>query len=159
MKLRTRSCPAWLSNAARKIEDALPGLFDTQLSLVDGFPDVIDGGFILSSFHSAGQSSRSQWDRSHYASTYLPYDYVMMTEQELEEVIAALVARKDALPDVGAEYRFLERQLNALRYTYERAGDIWEELDPCWGATPLAEVPEPEGQLLQLDRTKAPSRE
>jgi hypothetical protein len=82
-----------------------------------------------------------------------------MNNTELRKVIAALVARKDALPDVGPEYRFVERQLNALRYTYEQAGDIWEELDPCWGATPLAAAPGPEGQLLHLNRKAGPSRE
>lgn len=67
-----------------------------------------------------------------------------MTEQELERVIAELVARKKELvkrkgPEAidGAEYAFLQRQLNGLRYSYEEAGPIWEGLDTFgWDATP-----------------------
>lgn len=60
-----------------------------------------------------------------------------MTEQELEQLIAELVKRKQAVDIDGAEYAFLQRQLNGLRYGYEEAGPIWEGLDPFgWGATP-----------------------
>jgi hypothetical protein len=60
-----------------------------------------------------------------------------MTDKQLEVVIAALVKRKDALDVDSAEYRFINRCLNGLRYSYELAGPIWEDLDPMgWGATP-----------------------
>lgn len=57
-----------------------------------------------------------------------------MNEQELERVIAALIKRKDAAPNGSAERRMLERQLQGLRYSYEPAGGIIEELDPRWGS-------------------------
>ena len=73
-------------------------------------------------------------------------------EDELEAIIAALVKRKNASKYDSAEHRFIERQLNALRYTYERAGEHWESIDICWDATPLAETENPEGKLLPLRR-------
>jgi hypothetical protein len=60
-----------------------------------------------------------------------------MTDEQLETIIAALVKRKDALDVDSAEYRFINRCLNGLRYSYEMAGPIWEDLDPMgWGTTP-----------------------
>lgn len=55
-----------------------------------------------------------------------------MTERELEQTIAALVKRKNAAEEDSAEYLFAMRQLQGLRYSYEGAGGIIEELDP-WG--------------------------
>ena len=56
--------------------------------------------------------------------------------QALEQIIADLVYRKNACPEDSAERRFYERQLAGLRYTYEEAGGIIEELDPFgWGAS------------------------
>jgi hypothetical protein len=57
-----------------------------------------------------------------------------MTDEQLETIIAALVKRKDALDVDSAEYRFINRCLNGLRYSYEMAGPIWEDLDPWDGA-------------------------
>lgn len=56
-------------------------------------------------------------------------------ERELEKIIADLVRRKKTARP--AEKRMLNRVLNGLRYTYENAGGIWEDLDPFgWQATP-----------------------
>ena len=52
---------------------------------------------------------------------------------DLEQTIRDLIDRKNAAPEDSAEQRFLERQLRGLRYTYEDAGGIIEDLDPCWG--------------------------
>jgi hypothetical protein len=58
-----------------------------------------------------------------------------MTEDDLEVIIADLVRRKKhARP---AEEAMLNRVLNGLRYKYEEAGGIWEDLDPFgWTANP-----------------------
>lgn len=57
--------------------------------------------------------------------------------EELEKLIAELVQRKRGLDLDSAEYAFIQRQLNGLRYTYEEAGPIWEGLDTFgWSATP-----------------------
>jgi hypothetical protein len=58
----------------------------------------------------------------------------MSWEQELYAIIEDLVDRKNAAPEDSAEYRFCIRQLAGLRYTYEDAGGIIEELDRYWGA-------------------------
>jgi hypothetical protein len=42
-----------------------------------------------------------------------------MTDAQLTAVITELVRRKDALEHDSAEYQFIERQLNGLRYSYE----------------------------------------
>jgi hypothetical protein len=56
-------------------------------------------------------------------------------DEELERVIAALVARKDAAAAGSAEHQMAVRQLRGLRYTYENAGPIIEDLDPDgWGS-------------------------
>ena len=58
-----------------------------------------------------------------------------MTEEQLEAVIVALVARKKDASD--SEISMLDRVLNGLRYKYEEAGGIWEQHDPYgWDATP-----------------------
>lgn len=54
----------------------------------------------------------------------------MLSEEDLESVIAALIARKDAAVEDSAEWRFCHRQLAGLRYSYEMAGGIIEDLDP-----------------------------
>ena len=60
-----------------------------------------------------------------------------MTEQQLEQIIARLVKRKKATKIGSAEREMLNRVLNGLRYTYENAGGIWEDLDPYgWTADP-----------------------
>jgi len=54
----------------------------------------------------------------------------------LEQTIAALIARKNAAVEDSAEYRMAIRQLTGLRYTYKDAGPIIEDLDPFgWGET------------------------
>ena len=61
----------------------------------------------------------------------------------LEAVITDLVRRKNAAPFDSAERVFYERQLRALRYRFEEAGDIIEGADPDhWGcyARPMAEA-------------------
>jgi hypothetical protein len=55
-------------------------------------------------------------------------------EEELERVIAALIERRYAAAEGSAVHRMAERQLRGLRYTYEEAGGIIEELDPEWGS-------------------------
>jgi hypothetical protein len=57
----------------------------------------------------------------------------MAWPDELEKIIQDLIDRKNAAPEGSAERLFLERQLRGLRYTYEDAGGIIEDLDPCWG--------------------------
>jgi hypothetical protein len=49
---------------------------------------------------------------------------------DLETTIAALIDRKRDLPERGAEYRFVVRQLRGLWYTREEAAGIIEDLDP-----------------------------
>jgi len=49
-------------------------------------------------------------------------------------MIADLVDRKNACPEGSAERRFYVRQLTGLRYTFEEAGGIIEDLDPEWGS-------------------------
>lgn len=54
---------------------------------------------------------------------------------DLEQTIAAMIARKDAAAEGSAEQRMVLRQLTGLRYSYEEAGPIMESLDPMgWGA-------------------------
>lgn len=50
-------------------------------------------------------------------------------EEELERIIEAVVDRKKAAEFDSAEWRMADRQLKGLRYTYEEAGPIIEELD------------------------------
>jgi len=78
-----------------------------------------------------------------------------MTEQELEAIIAELVRRKYAAPEDSTERQLVQRELTGLRYSYELAGPIIEELDPYdWGAAtrrlPAAEAPA--GQVVPLRR-------
>jgi hypothetical protein len=55
---------------------------------------------------------------------------------DLERTIAALVERKNAAAEDSAEYRMAVRQLQGLRYSYEDAAGIIEDLDPDgWGAS------------------------
>jgi hypothetical protein len=55
---------------------------------------------------------------------------------DLEQIIAELVERKNALKLGSAEHSMLLRVLNGLRYSYEDAGPIWESLDPFgWRAS------------------------
>lgn len=74
---------------------------------------------------------------------------------DLEKTIADLVERKNAAPRDSSEHAFYERQLRALRYSREEAGDIIEGADPMdWGCycRPLAETECPEGWVLPLHR-------
>jgi hypothetical protein len=57
----------------------------------------------------------------------------MAWPDELEKIIQDLIDRKNAAAEDSPERRFYERQLAGLRYTYEDAGGIIEDLDPCWG--------------------------
>jgi hypothetical protein len=74
---------------------------------------------------------------------------------ELEKTIRDLVERKNAARDDSAEQKFCERQLQALRYRYEEAGGIIEEVDE-WGrgsyCHPLADTEDPSGLVLPLPR-------
>jgi len=57
-----------------------------------------------------------------------------MDEEQLEEIITAIVKRKNATPFDSSAREFYERQLRMLRYTYELAGGIIEQADPMdWG--------------------------
>ncbi len=61
---------------------------------------------------------------------------------DLEKTIADLVERKNSAREDSAEHRLAVRALAGLRYGYEEAGPLMEELDPLgWGATrPLDRV-------------------
>ena len=76
----------------------------------------------------------------------------------LEKTIADLIERKNAAPEGSAAYRLVLRELAGLRYTYEEAGPIMEDLDPLeLGATsPIPRVSDPEGpaQVLPLQHTQ-----
>jgi hypothetical protein len=77
------------------------------------------------------------------------------TDPELEQIIAELIAAKNAAPKGSAEYLLAKRQLAGLRFSYEMAGPIMEDLDPFgWGATSLPDVPDPEGKVLPLQRPR-----
>jgi hypothetical protein len=76
---------------------------------------------------------------------------------DLEQMIEARVDRKNALPDDSAERQLIIRELINLRYSYEEAGGIIEDLDPWdWGSTcrPLAATPSTEPrQVLPFRRS------
>jgi hypothetical protein len=57
------------------------------------------------------------------------------TAMDLEQTIDALVYRKKKLDLDSPERRFINRILTGLRYSYEDAGGIIEDLDFDWGAT------------------------
>jgi hypothetical protein len=59
---------------------------------------------------------------------------------DLEQTIDALVYRKKKLDLDSPERRFINRILTGLRYSYEEAGGIIEDLDFDWDAMchPLA---------------------
>lgn len=64
--------------------------------------------------------------------------YTIRMEQdidvELELIIAAIVARKNAAADGSAERQMAVRQLDGLRNTRQEAEGIIEDLDPlAWG--------------------------
>ena len=70
---------------------------------------------------------------------------------DLEKIIDDLVYRKKNLDLDSPEYQFIDRILTGLRYSYEDAGGIIEDLDPLgWGATcrPLAASPATKRQVL-----------
>jgi hypothetical protein len=63
---------------------------------------------------------------------------------DLEQTIAELIRRKSELSEDSAEYQLIERELRGLRYSYEDAAGIIEDLDPFgWGGycRPLATSP------------------
>jgi hypothetical protein len=62
------------------------------------------------------------------------------TTMDLEKVIDDLVYRQKNLGLDSPEYQLINRILTGLRYSYEEAGGIIEDLDFDWGATcrPLA---------------------
>jgi hypothetical protein len=51
---------------------------------------------------------------------------------DLENTITALIERRYAAAEGSAQRRMAERQLQGLRYSYEEAGGIIEDLDPEW---------------------------
>jgi hypothetical protein len=74
---------------------------------------------------------------------------------ELEKTIRDLVERKNAAREGSAAWAFYRRQLQALRYRYEEAGGIIEEVDEWgWGSYchPLADTEAPSGLVLPLAR-------
>ena len=74
---------------------------------------------------------------------------------DLEQTMDALVHRKKNLNLDSPERRFINRILTGLRYSYEEAGGIIEDLDFAWGATcrPLAALPAAEPrQVLPFRR-------
>jgi len=62
---------------------------------------------------------------------------------DLEKIIDDLVHRKKKLDLDSPEYQLINRILTGLRYSYEEAGGIIEDLDRDWGATcrPLTSSP------------------
>ena len=72
---------------------------------------------------------------------------------DLERTIAALIRRKNALPERSRERQLIDRELTGLRYSYEEAGGIIEDLDP-WGwhmsARPLPHTPAEDRQVLRF---------
>ena len=54
---------------------------------------------------------------------------------DLEQTIDALVKRKRAALVDSAEWHLANNALIALRYSYEEAGGIIEDLDRDWGTT------------------------
>ena len=54
---------------------------------------------------------------------------------DLEQTIDALVYHKKKLDLDSPEYQLINRILTGLRYSYEEAGGIIEDLDRDWGAT------------------------
>ena len=78
------------------------------------------------------------------------------TTMDLEKIIDDLVYRKKNLDLDSPEYQLINRILTGLRYSYEDAGGIIEDLDFDWGATcrPLAASPATEPrQVLPFRRS------
>jgi hypothetical protein len=72
----------------------------------------------------------------------------------LEQTIARLIVRKNALPPGSRERELIARELTGLRYSYEDAGPIIEDLDPYeWHAVPLAPTPARQRKVLPFRRT------
>ncbi len=82
------------------------------------------------------------------------------TTMDLEKIIDELVYRKKKLDLDSPEYQFINRILTGLRYSYEDAGGIIEDLDFDWGATcrPLASSPAPDPRQV-LPFRKSGSRD
>jgi hypothetical protein len=55
------------------------------------------------------------------------------TTMDLEKIIDDLVYRKKNLDLDSPEYQLINRILTGLRYSYEDAGGIIEDLDFDWG--------------------------
>ena len=84
------------------------------------------------------------------------------TTMDLEQTIDALVHRKKKLDLDSPERRFINRILTGLRYSYEKAGGIIEDLDFDWGATVRladdAQSPRPADSLvLPFRRSGSPT--
>jgi hypothetical protein len=71
---------------------------------------------------------------------------------DLEQIIDELVYRKKKLDLDSPERKLINRILTGLRYSYEDAGGIIEDLDPDWGATVRlaadAQSPQPTDQQV-----------
>jgi hypothetical protein len=52
--------------------------------------------------------------------------------EDLVRVISALLKQRNSAPEDSPEHRMATRQLQGLRYSYEEAGGIIEDLD-YWG--------------------------
>jgi hypothetical protein len=77
------------------------------------------------------------------------------TTMDLEQIIDDLVYRKKKLDLDSPERQLIDRILTGLRYSYEDAGGIIEDLDFDWGSTcrPLAASPATEPrQVLPFRR-------
>ena len=62
--------------------------------------------------------------------------------EDLEQIIADLLERRDAAPEGSAAYRMAIRQLLGLRRTRENACPIMEDLDAIgWGAMTFVILP------------------
>ena len=60
--------------------------------------------------------------------------YAEHFDMTLEEQVRQLVDRKEAAPPGSAEYKLVVRMLQGLRYSYEGAGGLIEDMDPDWGS-------------------------
>ena len=79
---------------------------------------------------------------------------------DLERIIDELVYRKKKLDLDSPERQLIDRILTGLRYSYEDAGGIIEDLDRDWGATcrPLAASPSPRWREAAGGRLLVPMR-
>ena len=83
------------------------------------------------------------------------------TTMDLEQIINELVYRKKKVDLDSPERQLIDRILTGLRYSYEEAGGIIEDLDFDWGASCRCYVPplgKPYSIIKQQTKTKKTSK-